>query len=65
MPGRVRKFIGMIVMLAFLAAYATVAMVIGVRLPDHWAAHLAFYAIAGTFWSLPLFPLIAWMQRGR
>lgn len=65
MSGRLRKFIGMIAILAFLAAYAVVATMIAGRVPDHWAAHLAFYAIVGTFWSLPLFPLIAWMQRGR
>ena len=65
MSPRLRKFIGMIVMLAFLAVYAVVAMLVGLRVPDTWWAHLAFYAIAGTFWSLPLFPLIAWMQRDR
>jgi hypothetical protein len=65
MSPRLRKFIGMIVMLAFLAVYAMVAMVIGLRVPDQWAARLAFYAIAGTAWGLPLFPLIAWMQRDR
>lgn len=40
-------------------------MAIAERLPGHWAAQLAFYVVAGLGWGLPVFPLIAWMNRGR
>ncbi len=63
MSPRVRKFIGMVAILAFLAAYVIAASTIGGHLPDHWAARLAFYAVAGTFWGVPLFPLIRWMSK--
>ena len=33
------------------------------HIPDHWAARLVFYAIAGTAWGVPLFPLFKWMNR--
>ena len=63
MSPRVRKFIGMIAILAFCTAYVTAAIAIGAHLPDHWAARLAFYGVVGIFWGVPLFPLIKWMNR--
>ena len=63
MPVRVRKLIGLVAILLFLALYVIVVSTVGDHLPDHWAARLAYYAVAGTFWGLPLFPLIRWMNR--
>lgn len=63
MPVRVRKFIGLIVILAFCAAYVVGAVTLSEHLPDHWAARLVFYALAGTLWGVPLFPVIKWMNR--
>jgi hypothetical protein len=65
MPARVRKAIGSLVIVAFLLLYITVAASIGGRMPDQWAVRLAFYLVAGTGWSLPLIPLVIWMNRGR
>ncbi|HEX4095332.1 MAG TPA: DUF2842 domain-containing protein [Caulobacteraceae bacterium] len=65
MGARTRKAIGGVAMLAFLAAYVVVAVSIGSRLPDQWAVRLAYYAVVGTVWGLPLIPLISWMNRGR
>jgi hypothetical protein len=31
----------------------------------HGPLQLAFYALAGICWGIPLFPLISWMNRGR
>lgn len=65
MPARVRKLIGLVAILAFLTVYlATVAM-LSLRVPDIWWAKLAYYAVTGTFWGVPLFPLIRWMNAGR
>ena len=65
MSARVRKFIGGIGIVAFLIAYAAAVVTMGNYLPDHWAAQIAFYAIAGLAWGLPILPLISWMNRGR
>jgi hypothetical protein len=64
MPARLRKLIGLVAILAFLGLYVWAAVAIGERLPNHWAAQLAFYGIVGIAWGVPLFPLIRWMNRG-
>ena len=63
MPPRLRKLIGLVVILGFLALYVVVAVAIGERLPNHWLAQVAFYGIVGIAWGVPLFPLIRWMNR--
>ena len=63
MSPRLRKFIGMIAILAFLAVYITVVASLGDEIPKHWLAQLAYYGVAGTLWGVPLFPLIRWMNR--
>jgi Protein of unknown function (DUF2842) len=65
MNPRLRKLIGLPAILAFLAAYVVLAVSIGERIPDHWAAKLAYFSLAGVVWGLPLFPLIRWMNEGR
>jgi hypothetical protein len=65
MPGRSRKLIGMIVLLAGLTAYvALVATIATTWLPGHWAVQVAFFAVAGVAWALPLKPFMAWMNSG-
>ena len=63
MSPRLRKLIGMLAILLFLAIYVMLASKIGDYVPTHWAAQLAYYAVAGTLWGVPLFPLIRWMER--
>lgn len=62
---RVRKLIGLFALLAFIAAYAVLAVTVGEHVPKHWAAQLAFYLVVGTAWGVPILPLISWMNRGR
>ncbi len=60
-----RKFIGAVVMLVFVIAYALVVMVIA-QGRVHDAARpiqTVFYLVAGMAWILPLMPLIKWMER--
>ena len=64
MPARVRKIVGSFAMLAWLVFYVWAAVAVAGQLPDHWAAWLAFYPIAGTAWGLPLIPLLSWMNKG-
>ena len=63
MSPRLRKFIGMLGIGAFAVAYVALAVTISDHLPDHWAARLAYYAVVGTVWGVPLFPLITWMNQ--
>ena len=65
MSPRLKKLVGSVALLAFLAAYIGVAASLADRLPDNRLVQLAYFVVVGTAWGLPLFPLIAWMQRGR
>lgn len=65
MGARTRKFIGLIAILAFLGAYVVAAATIADLLPDNRLVELAYFVIAGTFWFIPILPLIYWMNRGR
>jgi hypothetical protein len=65
MSARVRKLIGLFVILGFLAAYVVAVVTVGAHVPQAWPWELAFYGIAGVAWGVPLFPLISWMNRGR
>ena len=65
MTARARKFIGGIAILAFLAGYVWLASLISDHLPDLWWARLAFYAVVGMAWGVPILPLLSWMNRGR
>ena len=65
MPARIRKLIGTIVLLVFLALYAWMAGVIGagrITLGPSWA-QFAYFIIAGLAWVVPAGLLIRWMQR--
>ena len=65
MRARTRKLIGTILLLLFLAIYATVAAVIGagrITLAPHWV-QFAFFVTAGLAWVVPAGLLIRWMQR--
>lgn len=63
MSPRLRKFIGLIGILAFCGLYVAVVATLGDYVPDHWAVQLLYYGVAGTAWGVPLFPLIRWMNR--
>ncbi len=63
MPMRLRKLVGLVAILAFLLFYVVVVSSVGDHVPRHWAAQLIYYAIAGTLWGVPLFPLFRWMER--
>jgi hypothetical protein len=65
MNERTRKLIGLVGIMAFLAAYITAVTLFSDHVPDHWAARLAFYVVAGISWGVPILPLISWMNTGR
>jgi membrane protein implicated in regulation of membrane protease activity len=64
MPARLRKPLGMLILLTGLFGYVVAAVVIGSEvIPGHWAVQLVYYVIAGTVWAFPLRPLLQWMNR--
>jgi hypothetical protein len=65
MAARTRKLIGTIVLLLFLAVYATVAAVISsdrIAFAPQWV-QFAFFVTTGLAWVIPASMLIRWMQR--
>lgn len=66
MRERSRKLFGTIVLLLFVAVYATIAAIIGsgriARAPQ-WV-QFAFFLTTGLAWVIPAGLLIRWMQRG-
>jgi Protein of unknown function (DUF2842) len=66
MPRRARKFIGGGIMLVFVICYAMIAMALAQARPLQEAPALVQtlgYIILGLAWTLPLMPLIKWMER--
>lgn len=66
MPRRARKFVGGAVMLVFVIIYAMIAMALAQARALQEAPALVQslgYAILGLAWTLPLMPLIKWMER--
>ncbi|QKV18321.1 DUF2842 domain-containing protein [Oricola thermophila] len=65
MPQRLKRFIGMLLLLALVILYALVATTIATyRLAESpWYVHLAFFALSGLVWVLPAMGIISWMER--
>ena len=64
MGARTRRFVAMIAVLVFVAGYIWAAVAIGERLPDNVLIQLLYYAVAGTAWGVPLYPLFRWAELG-
>lgn len=66
MPRRLRKFIGAIVMIAFVVIYGLGAMLVAQTDHIRYAnavLQAIFFCVVGLAWVLPLMPLIKWMER--
>lgn len=65
LPPRLRKFIGMIVLVVFVTSYALIAMVIGdiTLQTSSTLARFTYFAIAGLVWVIPAGAIIWWMER--
>ena len=62
MPTRLRKLVGSAGILMFLAAYVGIAGALYGRIPRGPLFTLAYFAVAGILWGVPLIPLIRWMN---
>jgi Protein of unknown function (DUF2842) len=66
LPMRLRKLIGTVVLLAFLPAYALVAMAVTggpVVINANKFVQMLCYVVAGLVWIIPAGLLIRWMSR--
>jgi hypothetical protein len=66
LTSRTRKFAGGVVMLAFVVVYALAAMALAQSRPLLEASGVVqslSYVVLGLAWTLPLMPLIKWMER--
>jgi ABC-type polysaccharide transport system permease subunit len=65
MPIRLRKFIGMIALVALVIVYAFVAMVIAqLKLPEaSRLIQMIYYVVVGLAWVIPAGFIIKWMQK--
>ena len=63
MSPRLRKLIGLFAILAFVVLYMGAVAGLAKFVPDHGPLQLAFYALAGICWGIPILPLISWMNR--
>ncbi len=64
MTPRIRKIIGGLGIMAFLAGYIWLVTAIADLLPEAGPLKLIFFAVTGLAWGLPILPLISWMDRG-
>jgi hypothetical protein len=65
MSPRIKKLIGTLVTLVWIPIYVCIAMGIGIRVLPHaaWYGTLAYYALAGTLWIVPIGLMMPWMYR--
>lgn len=65
MPVRLRKLIGMMLLVIIVILYALIATTIAVaRLAESSAwVHLAYFAVTGILWVLPAMLVIKWMAK--
>ncbi|MDJ1462348.1 DUF2842 domain-containing protein [Nitratireductor sp. GZWM139] len=63
MPVRLRKFIGMVALVALVVIYAILSTAIAVaQLADAGPLmHLAYYFLTGLLWIIPAMFIIRWM----
>ena len=65
MSPRVKKLIGTVVILLWLLVYVVLVAGFARMILPHatWYAELAFYALAGTLWIVPIGLMLPWMNR--
>jgi hypothetical protein len=64
MPTRLRKLVGSVAVVVFIAFYVGAAGAAYRFVPSQPLAQLAYFAVVGLVWGVPLLPLIRWMNGG-
>lgn len=60
---RTKKLIGIMAFGPAVFLYIGLVLWGAEYVPDHWAAALVFYLLAGTVWAFPLKPFFGWMNK--
>ena len=65
LPIRIRKLIGLVLMLALIVFYAMVVMTVAVTtsVPENGLIEFFYYLVTGVAWVVPAAAIIYWMQR--
>ena len=63
MPMRVKKMLGSLFIFLFVVFWILLAMGLARHVPPQWYWQLAFYAVMGLGWGVPIFPVLSWMER--
>lgn len=65
LPIRIRKLIGLVLMLALIIFYALIVMTVAVttNVPDNGIVEFFYYLVTGVAWVVPAAAIIYWMQR--
>ncbi len=65
LPIRVRKFIGMVLIISLLVFYGVLIVAFGAStwMPTNKFIEFVFYMVAGMGWAIPAGAIIWWMQR--
>ncbi|MEM9262520.1 MAG: DUF2842 domain-containing protein [Pseudomonadota bacterium] len=62
MHPRIKKLIGIAIILPYMALYIVAAVAIADFVPSHWATNLIYFSVAGTAWAFPLKRMMLWMN---
>ncbi len=65
MPVRLRKFIGTILIIILVLAYALIATAVASATlgASPWYVHLLYFFLTGLLWILPAMLIIKWMEK--
>lgn len=63
MSPRLKKLIGLFILLPGLLAYIMAAVVVADHVPEFWLIKLLYFMVAGVLWAFPMKYLIVWMNR--
>lgn len=63
MNPRIKKLVGGVGILVFLAIYISLAIVVAEFLPPWPLVKLIYFVVVGTAWGVPIIPFITWMNK--
>lgn len=63
MSPRLKKLLGLFLLLPALLVYFGAVVTLADMLPSHWLVKLIYFVIAGLLWALPMIPFMRWMER--
>ena len=62
MSPRIKKLLGLLILLPALFFYLFAAAALSEQLPDFWLIQLIYFIVAGVVWAFPMKYLMRWMN---